>query len=143
MLPIVFARSVVVSRSLDHTTLHSIRNTSLAFSLVPFPRVLRECFSSVESFFCRCYPLLYFLTAFHITTDITPQLFEAAHLFDGFIFNSHVYFLWFYSDNQRLRLTYISSSYNPLICHSAPSACSSASFHLLLAKPYHRQILCN
>ena len=36
----------------------------------------------------------------HVASDITPQvgLYEAVHLFDGFIINSHVYLLWFSSD---------------------------------------------
>ena len=42
-----FAHSIVVSKSLHHTTtLHSIQSTSLASSLVVFPRVHRKCFSS-------------------------------------------------------------------------------------------------
>ena len=38
----------------------------------------------------HCYPLLYFLTAVHVATDITPQVFEAVHLFNGFTFNSYI-----------------------------------------------------
>ena len=60
MLPVVFAHSVVVSRSLHHTTLHSTQNTSLVSSVVLFPRARRKCF------FCHCFPLLYFLTAVHV-----------------------------------------------------------------------------
>ena len=60
----------------------------------------------VTSFLCHCYPLLYFLTAVHVATDITPQVFEATHLFEGFIFNSHV-FVWFSSDNHGFSLVYI------------------------------------
>ena len=44
MLPVVFSHSVVVSRSLHHTTLHSTQNTSLVSSVVLFPRVRRKCF---------------------------------------------------------------------------------------------------
>ena len=36
MLPVVFAQSVIVSKSLDHKTLHSRGSTSLASSLVLF-----------------------------------------------------------------------------------------------------------
>ena len=39
MLPVVFVLSVVVSKSLHHTTLHSTQTTSLASSIVLFPRV--------------------------------------------------------------------------------------------------------
>ena len=46
MLPVVFAHSIIVSKSLHHTTLDSTQSTSLAFSLVLFPRVRRKCFSS-------------------------------------------------------------------------------------------------
>ena len=38
-------------------------------------------------------------TAVQVATDITPQVFETVHLFHGFIFNSHVYLLWFSSNN--------------------------------------------
>ena len=37
---------------------------------------------------------------------------------------------------------YLSSSHNPHTCHLALSTCTLESFHLLLAKPYHRQIVC-
>ena len=46
MLPVVFAHSVIVSRSLYHKTLQSTQNTSLVSSVVLFPRVCRKCFSS-------------------------------------------------------------------------------------------------
>ena len=46
VIPVVFAHSVVVSKFLHHTTLHSTQSTSLASSLVLFPRVRRKCFSS-------------------------------------------------------------------------------------------------
>ena len=46
MLPIVFAQSVVVSKSMHHTTIHSTQSTSLSSSLVLFPRVRRKFFSS-------------------------------------------------------------------------------------------------
>ena len=42
MIPVVFAHSVVVSRSLRHTTLHSTQNTSVVSSVVLFPRVRRK-----------------------------------------------------------------------------------------------------
>ena len=48
MLPVVFAHSVVVSKSLHHTTLHSTHSTSLVTFVVLFPRVRRKCF-----FFCE------------------------------------------------------------------------------------------
>ena len=35
------------------------------------------------------------------------QVFESVHLFDGFIFTSHIYLHWFSSDNLDLRLSYI------------------------------------
>ena len=78
---------------------------------------LFSCYFSkgpVKSFFCLSYPLLYFLTAVHIVTDITPQVLEAVHLFVGFIFTSHVYLLLFSSYNYHLCLIYISvnSMYN-------------------------------
>ena len=44
MLPVDFAHSVVVSRSLHHTTPHSTQNTSLVSSVVLLPRALRKCF---------------------------------------------------------------------------------------------------
>ena len=47
MLPVVFAHSVIVSRSLHHLTLHSTQNTSLVSSVVLFPRAHRIYF-----FFC-------------------------------------------------------------------------------------------
>ena len=140
MLPVVFAHSVVVSRFLHHTTLHSTQNTSLVSSVVLYQSPQKAPFS-VRNFFCHCYPLLSFLTAVHVATDITPQVFEAAHFLNGFTFNPYIYLLWLSSDNHVLRFTYLFSSHNPRIFHVAPSACSSASFHLLLAKPYHRQIL--
>ena len=46
MLQVIFAHSITLSKSLHHTTLHSTQNTSLASSLVPYPRVHRKCFSS-------------------------------------------------------------------------------------------------
>ena len=46
MLPVVFAHSVVVPKSLHHTTLHSTQSTSLASTAVLFPRVRRKYFSS-------------------------------------------------------------------------------------------------
>ena len=88
MLPVVFAYSVVVCRSLHHTTLHSTQNTSIVSSVVLFPMARRKCFFSVKDLFCHCYPLLYFLTAVHVATGIIPQVFEAVHLFNGFTFNS-------------------------------------------------------
>ena len=48
----------------------------------------------LKAFFCHYYPLLYFLKAVLVATDIT-QVFEAAHLFNRFIFNLHVNFLCF------------------------------------------------
>ena len=69
MLAVGIAHSVVVSNSLHHTTLHSTQSISLASFLVLFPRVLPG-----KSFFCHCYPLLYFLRAVHVTTNITPQV---------------------------------------------------------------------
>ena len=45
MLPVIFAHFVVVSKSLHHTTLHYTQSTSLASSLVLFPRVCWKCFS--------------------------------------------------------------------------------------------------
>ena len=47
MLPVVFDHSVVVSRSMHHTTLHTTQNTLLVSSVVLFPRARRKCF-----FFC-------------------------------------------------------------------------------------------
>ena len=131
-----FLRRVQVSVPCN-TTFHRDNFSNLFHS---FFKGRRKSFFSVKSFFCHCYPLLYFLTAVHLVTDITPQVYEAVHLFDGFIFNSHVYLLWFPSWPSSY--LYLSSSHNPHICHVPPSACSSASFHLLLAKLHHRQILC-
>ena len=87
MLPDVFVNSVVVSRSLHHTTLHSTQSTSLDSSIVLFPRSTENASLPVISFFCHCYPLLYFLTAVHVSTDFRPQVFEAVHLFNGFTFS--------------------------------------------------------
>ena len=44
MLPVVFAHSVVVSKSLHHMTLHSTQSTSLPY--FSFPRACRKCFFS-------------------------------------------------------------------------------------------------
>ena len=58
MLPVVFAHSAIVSRSLHHTTLHSTQNTSLVSSVVLFTRARGKCFFfSVKGFFCHCYPI--------------------------------------------------------------------------------------
>ena len=46
-LPDIFAHSVVVSKSLNHTTLHSTQSTTLVSSVVIFPRARRKSF-----FFC-------------------------------------------------------------------------------------------
>ena len=46
MLPVVFVHSVVLFKSLYHTTLHSTQRTSLVSSSVLFPRVYRKCFST-------------------------------------------------------------------------------------------------
>ena len=46
MLPVIFAHSVVVSKSLHHITLHSTQTTSLISSLGLFPWVYMKCFSS-------------------------------------------------------------------------------------------------
>ena len=40
---LVFARSVILSRSLHHTTLHSTQSTSLVSSIVLFQRARRKC----------------------------------------------------------------------------------------------------
>ena len=69
MLPVVFAHSVVASKSLYDTTLHSTQSTSQASSLVLFPRSAENVSLPVKGFFCHCHPLLYFLTAVHIATD--------------------------------------------------------------------------
>ena len=42
MLPVVFAHSVVVSKSLHHTTLHSTQRISLVSSVLLFPRARRK-----------------------------------------------------------------------------------------------------
>ena len=69
--------------------------------------------------------LLYFLTAVQVATEIAPQVLEAVHLFDRFIFNSQIYLLWFSTNNHGLKsYLYLSPSHNPHICHLAPSACS-------------------
>ena len=69
-----------MSKSLHHITLHSTQSTSLASSLVLFPRVCRKNASlPVKSFFWHCYPLHYFLTVVQVATDIVPQVFEAVH----------------------------------------------------------------
>ena len=99
-------------------------------------------FTSLYLFFCRCFPLLYFLTAVQVATDIAPYVFETVPLFDGLIFNSNVYRLWLSSNNHGVHLNYIYLQLIILTYHLAPSVCSSASFHLLLAKPYHPQTLC-
>ena len=97
MLPVVFAHSVVVFKFLHHTTLHSTKSTPQVSSFSSFFQGSAENASlSVKSFFC-C-PLLYFLTAVHVASDITPQVFEAVHLFDRFIFNSYMYLLWLSSN---------------------------------------------
>ena len=83
MLPLMFAHSVVGSMSLQHIMLHSTQRTSLAFSLVLFQGPPENASLSVKSFFCHCYPLLYFLTAVQVITDIVSQVFEAVHLFYG------------------------------------------------------------
>ena len=95
MLPVVFSHSVIVSRSLHHTKLHYTKHfTSLfrrSFSKGPQKMVL----SLIEASFCHCYPLLNFLTTIHVATDITPQVFEAVHLFNGFTFNPYTVSIFF------------------------------------------------
>ena len=46
ILPLIFAHSGIVSKSLHHTTLQSTQSTSLVSSTVRFPRVRRKRFSS-------------------------------------------------------------------------------------------------
>ena len=73
MLPVVLPHSVVVSRSLHHTTLLSTQDTLLVCSVVLFPRARRKCLFCCYSrgFFCHRYPLLYYLTAVHVAIDIS------------------------------------------------------------------------
>ena len=80
ILPVVFAHSVVASKPLQHTTLHSTQRTSLAPSLVLLQGSAENSSLPVKSFFGRCFPLLYFLTAVHVATDITSQAFEVVNL---------------------------------------------------------------
>ena len=134
MLPVVFAHSVVVFRSLHHTTLHSTQNTSLVFysSFSKGPQKMLLFFG--KSFFCHCYPLLYFLTAVHVATGVTPQVFEVVHLFDGFIFNSHVYLLLFSSGKHSLLLIYI-------YLHPIILTCSISMFFRILSSSASKAIL--
>ena len=78
------------TRALHHKTLHSTQSTSLASSLVLFQVFAENAPLPVKSFFCHWYVQLYSLTAVQVATDIAPQVFEAVHLSDGFIFNVHV-----------------------------------------------------
>ena len=57
-------------RSVQVSALHTKHFTSL------FQGSAKNASFSVKSFFCLCYPLLDFLTAVHVATDITPQVFE-------------------------------------------------------------------
>ena len=106
MLSVVFAHSVVVSKSLYHTTLHSTQSTSLASSLIIFSKgpqkALLFLLKASIVIAIVCFTLL---TAVQVAIDIAPKVFEAVHLLIGFISNSHVYLLWFSSDNHGLRLT--------------------------------------
>ena len=95
--------SVQVSAQYN-ATLHTKHITSLFLSFSKGPQ--KMLFFLLKAIFCYCYPLLYFLTAVHVATDITPQVFVAVHLFDRFIFNSNVYLLWLSSDNHGLCLIY-------------------------------------
>ena len=90
-----FRRSAQVSAPYN---LHSTQNTSLLSSVVLFQGPAENASFAVKGFFCHCYPLVYFLTAVHVATNITPHVFEAVHLFNGFTFNSYIY-LWLSSDN--------------------------------------------
>ena len=100
-----FSRSIEVSEPYK-ATLRTTHFTSLFlwhFSKGPQKMLL----FLLKASFYHCYPLLYFLTAVHVATDITPQVFEAVHLFNGFPFNPYIYLLWLSSDNHGLRFTYI------------------------------------
>ena len=141
MFPVVFAHSVVVSKSLHHMTLQYTQSTSLASFLVLFTRVRRKSFLPVKIFFSHCYPLLYFLTAIQVATDITPKNFKLYTCSTDSSLIRMSSLLWFSSDNQSLRHIYIYLHPIILTCHLAPSTCSPESFHLLLAKPY-QQISC-
>ena len=54
ILPVGFAYSVVVSKSLHHTTLHSTQSLSLASSLVLFEGSAENASLPVKSFFYHC-----------------------------------------------------------------------------------------
>ena len=55
MLPVAFANSVVMSKSLYHTTLHSTKGTLLASSLVFSQGSAENASLPDKSFFCHCY----------------------------------------------------------------------------------------
>ena len=93
MLPVVlahFRRRVQVSAPYN-ATFHTKHFASLVFS--SFSKGPQKMLLSLlKSFFCHFCPLFYpcFLTAVKVATDIAPQISEAVHLLDGFVFNSNV-----------------------------------------------------
>ena len=60
MLPVVFAHSVLVSRSLHHITLHSTQTLHYSLPKFFFQGPAENASLSVKGFFCHCYPLLYY-----------------------------------------------------------------------------------
>ena len=99
-----FRRRVQVSAPYN-ATLHAKHFTSLfliSFSMGPQKMLL---FLLKAYFAIAIYPLLYFLTAVRVATDIIPQIFETVHLFNGLTFNPYIYFLWLSYDNHGLRFT--------------------------------------